>query len=339
MDDPLEAVFRQTLQRFVQSEVEPRAGEFDMDPAHPGLAGLISKARDLGLLSLRDPPEKGGGGLGLPGTAAALREVARGCAGVAAVLLVHHAATGPLIQTLRPRRVEGLAAPVLPGIAEASPDGSLRGTARFVLGGLRADSLLVFARGPDGVSGCYWVPTADTRIRRRPLHQAGLRACPAAEVVFEGARGERVAGDAAPIWQAPLASLRIGAAAVALGVADSARAVAAKYASERSQGGVPIIDHQQVRLLLGQMTVETRAAGALLGEACENPAGDAPLAAKIAASEAAMRASTDAVQILGGYGYMRDYGLEKRMRDAALLLAWPEVNQEALLGVAPPPER
>lgn len=332
----------QALERFTRGEVGPRAIEFDADPLHPGIRDLVSRARDLGLLSLQVPAEQGGCGMDPSGYAAATREIARGCAGVAALLMVHNACTTPLLRAEVALPADGLLAPVLPGPVAADDHGVLRGTARHVPGGLRADAFLVFARRPDdrGPAGCFRVPAGDPGLRRRPLRgQGGLRVCQGAEVTFEGVRGDAVAReDASDSLQETLqTALRIGAAAIALGIADAVRAAAARYASQRYQAGALIIEHQQVRLLLARMGLETRAAGTLLREACEAPGGELPLAAKVVASEAAMRASTDAVQILGGYGYMRDYGIEKRMRDAASLLPWPDVNEEAMLALAVPP--
>ena len=153
----------------------------------------------------------------------------------------------------------------------------------------------------------------------------GLRGAPAASITLTSAAAQtdRPAhdGDTAAM-DAPqaIALLRAGTAAIARGIARHAYALALEYATARRQGGVAIIEHDAVRDMLAEMVVRL---------ACPPPtdmAAAPALAAKILASDAAAASTTDAVQVFGGTGYMRETGIEKLMRDAKYCQLFPEPN-------------
>lgn len=127
----------------------------------------------------------------------------------------------------------------------------------------------------------------------------------------------------------------LASAAAAAGLMRAATSEAYRYAADRYQGGRQILDHSHLRDLLGRMSAEGTTAVALVEQAATSPTDtDAVLATKIAVTGAAVRVCTDAVQILGGYGYMREFGLEQRLRDAATIARLPFSNLHANLVLA-----
>ena len=153
-------------------------------------------------------------------------------------------------------------------------------------------------------------------------HQLGLRSAAAARVSLSGATAEPAPQPAATA-AASLTLLRAGSAAIARGVARRAHEMALEYAQTRLQGGVAIVEHDAVRQMLAAMSVGLTTAPTPAGAELDETA---TLAAKVAASDAAVAAATDAVQIFGGSGYMQETGIEKLMRDAKYLQLWPEPN-------------
>ncbi|MGV1049426.1 MAG: acyl-CoA dehydrogenase family protein, partial [Solirubrobacterales bacterium] len=153
-------------------------------------------------------------------------------------------------------------------------------------------------------------------------HQLGLRAAAAARISLSGATAEPISQPAAAA-AAGLTLLSAGSAAIARGVARRAREMALEYAQIRLQGGMAIVEHDAVRQMLAAMSVGLATAPAPAGVELDETA---TLAAKVAASDAAVAAGTDAVQIFGGSGYMHETGVEKLMRDAKYLQLWPQPN-------------
>ena len=132
------------------------------------------------------------------------------------------------------------------------------------------------------------------------------------------------------------ALLELGAAAACAGIICASLSASAEYAEQRYQGGDLIGRHQQVRLMLGEMMASREAAFVLLEGAAGNEDRELPLAGaravRLLLAERALRCACDAVQLHGGYGYMREQGMERLMRDASCLQAWPVPSRQALLG-------
>lgn len=296
---------RRSVAEFTAAEVSSRALRLDAGTDPDGLPGILRKVDEFQLRSLTSPEV----GLDLGGLAAAVEELATGCAGVATLVLLHNLGGGAAV-------------PVLPRLqaSRRDPRWLLEGEASFVPGGATADGLVVFSD-----SACFHVPAAAAEVR--PVRQSGLRVCRSASVTFRGAEATLLAeGDEATRRRERLErELLVGLAAVAVGLARGTHDAALAYARQRRQGGRPIVEHSAVQTMLSKMIVGIESSRALIQAACEDPSNRRlPAVAKIVASEAAMQATTDGVQILGGYGYMREYGMEKRMRDAAMLLSCPE---------------
>jgi alkylation response protein AidB-like acyl-CoA dehydrogenase len=173
----------------------------------------------------------------------------------------------------------------------------------------------------------------------------GIRGSPTAELVFDGVRVPAdhlvgAEGDGFDIAMRTFERSRPGIAAQAVGIAQGALDVAAKYATERVQFGRPIGEFQMVSAMLADMDAATESARAVLYRACaEIDAGSAAASrwaamCKLVAGDAAMRVTTDAVQVLGGYGYISEYPVERMMRDAKVTQLYEGTQQIQRLVVA-----
>jgi len=231
----------------------------------------------------------------------------------------------------------------------AQADGSefmLNGTKAWITHAGLADFYTVFARtsgDPDGRDrargiSCFHVPAQTPGVNAaEPEHKMGMRASVTAQVNFESAAipadhlvGEQDRGFA--IALAALDSGRLGIAACSTGVAQAALDVATAYARERQQFGRPIIEFQGLSFMLADMATSVAAARSLYLAAARRkdaglPFGRQAAMAKLFASDTAMKVTTDAVQVLGGYGYVEDFPAERLMREAKVLQIVEGTNQ------------
>jgi alkylation response protein AidB-like acyl-CoA dehydrogenase len=254
---------------------------------------------------------------------------------------------------------EQLGAYCLSEPASGSDAAAMRATAKasgtdYVLDGVKAwishagqaDFYTVFARtsgdheGPDRARGisCLHVPARTPGVSAAPAeHKMGMRASVTAQMVFDGARvpaGHLVGGEGNGFSLAlsALDAGRLGIAACATGVAQAALDAAVGWARERRQFGRPIADFQGLSFMLADMATAVEAARALYLSAARRkdrglPYGPQAAMAKLFASDAAMRVTTDAVQVLGGYGYVEDYPAARLMREAKVLQIVEGTNQ------------
>ena len=194
--------------------------------------------------------------------------------------------------------------------------------------------------GPARASGitCLHVPAGTAGVAAAPPeHKMGMTASPTGQMIFSGARvpaEHRIGdeGDGFGIAMSALDSGRLGIAACSVGVAQAALDAALAYAAGRSQFGRPVASFQGMQFLLADMATAVEAARALYLSAARRrdaglPFGTQAAMAKLTASDAAMRVTTDAVQVLGGYGYVRDYPVERLMREAKVLQIVEGTNQ------------
>lgn len=223
-------------------------------------------------------------------------------------------------------------------------DGGYRidGRKVFISNGSLASVVTVFGRLGEGPLRedvvCLAVP-ADTPgfSVGSVFDKMGQRACPAAELVFDEVEvpADHLLGAEGSGWQLNrmvMSMTRAPVGAIATGVARSAYEQALTYAEARVQGGRPIVGHQVVQTLLADMAIRVAAARHLVLDAVRSIASGKPdlklsSMAKTFASDAAVANATDAIQILGGYGYMREYGVEKLLRDAKLTQIYEGTNQ------------
>jgi acyl-CoA dehydrogenase len=349
--------------RFAQEEILPIAAQYDrMGEVPPGIA---AKAKSAGLMNVTIPTEYGGMGYGAFESAIVAEELGAACAGISTTILVSSLALTPLqiagteeqkSQFLRPVAEEAkLAAFCLTERHAGSdaaaikttalPDGDdyvINGQKCFVTNGGLAEIMTVFAltdpeRGPRGVSALV-VPGDAPGIRVTKVEdKLGQRASNTVELAFENVRVPRAnllskPGRGFSIALRTLDFGRSGVAALSVGLARAALEHATVYARERQQFGTPIMTNQGISFVLADMAVKVDAARLLTWRAAwmvdqglKSTAQSAM--AKCYASDTAMTATTDAIQIFGGKGYMRDYPLEKLMRDAKLLQIYEGTNQ------------
>ena len=333
---------------FAARELRPIAAEWDEREAYP--SGLLAKAAGVGLTSYAIPTKYGGGGADAVTSALIAEELSWGCAGLASTIQATMFPVRPLVrfgsEAQRERylpllaREQGTLAAIafteahagsdLAAIrAEARRDGDrymVTGEKMYVTNGGIADVTLVFAK-LDGAITAFVVEPDDPGVRAgREERKLGLRASYTGSLILDEASfpKDRVVGAEGQGFDIALdffQASRPQVAAGAVGVARAAFEHGAEYAREREAFGRPIISRQGVGFKLADMAMEIEAARLLVWRACVavDAGEDAGLLgsyAKAFAADTAMRATTEAVQVLGGAGIMRDHPVEKWMRDA-----------------------
>jgi alkylation response protein AidB-like acyl-CoA dehydrogenase len=238
-------------------------------------------------------------------------------------------------------------------------DWIIDGSKRFISQGSVADLITVFAATDESGAGgadaetprhrrltCFIVEKGtDGFAVERVEHKMGIRGSPTAELSFRGVRlpdANRVGevGDGFSLAMRTFERSRPGIAAQAVGIAQGALEAAARYANERKQFGRPIADFQMIQAMLADMDAGTEAARQLLYKACTEIEAGAPDAArwsalcKLVAGDTAMRVTTDAVQVLGGYGYIDEFPVERMMRDAKITQLYEGTQQIQRLVIA-----
>jgi alkylation response protein AidB-like acyl-CoA dehydrogenase len=333
---------------FAANELRPIAAEWDAKGEHP--PALLAAAAALGLTSYRIPREYGGGGVDAVTGAIVAEELSFGCAGLAAPIGATMFPVRPLVrfgteeqrQRYLPRLAseEGCLAAIAFTEQHAGSDlNALRTTARrdgdawvlngekcYVTNGGIAEVTVLFARSGAGISA-FLVEGDDPGVGLgRKEDTLGLRASHTGSLVLEDARipGGRLLGEEGEGYAVAIDFFehsRPQVAAAAVGLARAAFEYATGYAREREAFGKPLIAKQGVSFKLAEMAIEIETARLLTWRACAalDSGEDAVLlgsCAKAFAADTAMRATTDAVQILGGAGVMRDHPVEKWLRDA-----------------------
>jgi acyl-CoA dehydrogenase len=348
---------------FARAEILPIAAEYDRKAEVP--PGIIQKAKKAGLLNVTIPEEYGGMGYGALQSAIIAEELGAACSGISITLLVNGLALTPLVlfgteeqkeRFLRPvaqnARLAGFCLTERQAGSDAAslrttalPDGNdlvINGQKCFVTSGSQADILTVFAltdpdRGTRGASAIIVPADTPGLTVTKVEDKMGQRASNTAELTFENVRvpQSNLLGKPGRGFGIALQVLdfgRSGVAALSVGVARAALEHAVAYAREREQFGAPIINNQGVSFMLADMAMKVEAARLLTWQAAWMvdrglKATEQAAMAKCFASDTAMAVATDAVQIFGGYGYMKDYPVEKLMRDAKILQIYEGTNQ------------
>nr|WP_206039515.1 acyl-CoA dehydrogenase family protein [Rhodococcus sp. HNM0563] len=233
--------------------------------------------------------------------------------------------------------------------AQATPGGyRINGSKAWITNGGKADFYTLFARtsdtGSKGIS-CFLVPAGtDGLTFGKPEEKMGLHAIPTTAAHYDDAfvpaeRRIGAEGQGLPIAFSALDSGRLGIAAVATGLAQAALDEATAYAKERKAFGKAIIDHQGLGFVLADMAAAVDSARATYIDAARRKDAGLPYSrqasvAKLVATDAAMKVTTDAVQVLGGYGYTRDFPVERFMRDAKITQIFEGTNQIQRLVIA-----
>ena len=360
---------RELAHAFATNEIRPVAWRYDRDSVFP--EELVRKAWELGLMNAYIPERYGGPGLGALDGALLDEELAWGCSGVQTTLGCNAlAATALLVagsEELK-RRFLGrlIEAPRLASFCLSEPGAGsdvaalatravrrgdryvISGAKSFVTNGSHADFYVVFAKtdpdaGRAGIS-CFVVPRAAGVVLDRHEDKMGQRASDTAALSFPEVEvpSDHLVGnenDGFGIAMAALDRTRPGVAAMAVGVARAAFEFARDYASERIQFDRPIAAHQAIQFMLADMATEIEAARLLYWRAaCALDGGERATLlsahAKRFAADTAMKVTTDAVQVYGGYGYMTDYPVEKLMRDAKVMQLFEGTSQIQRLVIA-----
>ena len=333
---------------FADRELRPISREWDEREDFP--AELLAKAAGAGLTSYAIPAEYGGGGVDAVTSALVAEELSWGCAGLAGTIQATMFPVRPLLvagtDAQKERYLRRLASEngVLAAIGFTEPHAGtdlaamramarrdsdayiLTGEKSFLTNGGIAEITVVFAK-LDGRITAFLVERGDPGVSPgRKEAKLGLRASYTGSLVLEDARipADRRLGAEGQGWELALDFFRASrpqVAAAAVGLARAAFEEASAYAREREAFGRPLVAHQGVSFMLADMGMEIDAARLLAWRACEalDRRGDASLLgsyAKAYAADTAMRVTTDAVQVLGGAGVMRDHLVEKWMRDA-----------------------
>jgi len=367
-----QVLLRDAVRVIADERVAPRAAEVDTTGEFPEDLRRLLATQDI--LALPFPEEYGGLGGELLSVCLAIEQLSRACATTGLILAVQELASLPILiagtdeQRARwlPRLASGerliafalteaeAGSDVAATRTRAVRDGDdyvLTGTKRFISHGSVADLITVFAlTDPDAPRharlSCFVVevPTAGFAVTRIE-HKMGLRGSPTAELAFDNVRVPAAnlvgaEGDGFGLAMKTFERSRPGIAAQAVGIAQGALEAATAYARDRRQFGQRIGDLQMVAAMLADMDAATEAARQLLYTACVEIDAGAPDAArwaalcKLVAGDAAMRVTTDAVQVLGGYGYIDEFPVERMMRDAKITQLYEGTQQIQRLVVA-----
>ena len=364
--------FRDTIAQIARERIAPRAAEIDERGEYPyDLRELLAEHDVLGLPF---DTEYGGTGTGTLMLNVAIEEIAKACASTALILMIQELGTLPirlfgsdeLKSRFLPRCASGEWSPAF---ALSEPDagsdpGGMRTRAvkdgdEWVISGTKnwitnlgiADFYVVFAV-TDPQAGHSRGITAFVVEADRPgfsvgklEKKLGIRGSPTGQPIFDGVRvpEENVVGEVNHGFRVAMATLdrsRLGAAAQALGIAQGATDYAAAYARERRQFGQPINSFQAIQFKLADMETQCAAGRELLYQACarvdrdERDVGKYTAMAKLFCSDAAMRVTVEAVQVLGGYGYVKEYPVERMMRDAKITQIYEGTNEIQRLVIA-----
>jgi alkylation response protein AidB-like acyl-CoA dehydrogenase len=364
--------FRETIRQIAHERIAPRAAEIDERAEYPHDLRQLLAEHDV--LGLPFEVEHGGTGTGTLMLNMAIEEIAKACASTALIVMIQELGTLPIIlfgteqqkQRFLPRCASGEWSPAF-ALSEpeagSDPGGmrtrAVKDGAEWVIDGTKnwitnlgiADFYVVFAV-TDREAGHSRGITALIVEADRPgfsvgklEHKLGIRGSPTGQPIFEGVRvpEENVIGEPGQGFKVAMATLdrsRLGVAAQALGIAQGATDYAAAYARERRQFGQPINSFQAIQFKLADMETQCAAGRELLYQACAKiDRGDADLGkysamAKLFCSDVAMQVTVEAVQVLGGYGYVKEYPVERMMRDAKITQIYEGTNEIQRLVIA-----
>lgn len=353
---------RQLARDFAEAELRPHVERWDRDRALD--AEVLVALSQLGFFGMLLPESAGGLEFELPMYTAVLEELAWGEPTIALTLSIHSAFVGNLIlrhgsEEQKDRWLEPLALGEVIGCFALSEAGAgsdaaalearaartgegwvLDGTKMWVTNARVANLAIVAARTDEDAIGLFLVPTDSPgyEVGEREMTM-GMRAVEVSTVQLREVELEADAllGDPGQGFRYAMEALdlgRIGIAAQAVGLARAALEYAVRYADEREQFGRRIREFEGIQFKLAEMATRIEAAAALTRRAAAAPSTAVSSMAKFFASETAMWVTTQAVQIYGGYGYMRDYPVEKLMRDAKATEIYEGTNEIQRLVIA-----
>jgi acyl-CoA dehydrogenase len=348
--------YKQLANEFAQNEIAPRAHEIDQNGEFP--QNIVQMAFELGLVNVLVEEEFGGLGLTVLDACVIAEELGRACAGIGITILANDFAQAPLLVAGSDKQKETYLKPMTKELSfaaggffnceqalsyEAVADSYvINGRLKRVSNATLAKWFCLLAYAKDSGDATIFIVPKDavgvTVASSKPT--LGLLADSACEVNFVNVSATKdnvigQLGDGLSIAQMAMARLYPLWAALSIGVAASALASSTKYAQERIAFGKPIADNQAIAFMLADMAKDIQAARLLTWQAAwladNAKASDASQKAMIAhaqATQTAMKTAIDAVQIFGGYGYSKEYPVEKLMRDAKMLQIYPSDTRQ-----------
>lgn len=364
---PLSAEERQLLdsvQALCRDEIAPRAAAYDRSGEFPW--DNVRAINALGLNAVFVPEAYGGAGLGYAAYLACVREISAACASTGIIWATNFHGIKPLIdfgteeqkRRLLPRVAEGAIVALAITEPEAGSDATrmttrfapegddivVTGGKTFITNGDVADLVLLFGKwselgnGRAAISALFLEKDTPGFTVLRKEDKLGHRASSTAALAFNDCRVPRTnllgsPGDGLPLLLAALNKSRPSVAAHALGIARAAFEDAVAYINERRQSGRRIVEFQGIQFLLADLATDLAMCEtwlwhvAALIEAGESDIGTEASMLKMRASDLAMRIATEAVQLHGGYGYIKDFRVERLLRDAKITQIWEGTNQ------------
>lgn len=359
-----ERMLIESVRQLARGKIAPRAAHYDASGEFP--RDNVKAINELGLNAMFIPEAHGGAPVSYAAYLECVREISKACASTGAIWATNFHATKPLIdfgseeqkKRLLPVMAKGGLASLVITEPTAGSDATgmktrftadgehivVDGTKTFITNGAFADLYLLFGKwseigdGRDAISALVLEKgTPGLRVVREE-DKMGLRASSTAALAFDGCRVPRAnllgkPGDGLKILLASLNRSRPSIAAHALGIARAAFEDAVAYINERRQSGRRIVEFQGVQFMLADMAAELALCEAWLWHVArlvDGGSADFGVEAsmlKMRASDLAMRITTDAVQLHGGYGYCKDYRVERLMRDAKITQIWEGTNQ------------
>jgi alkylation response protein AidB-like acyl-CoA dehydrogenase len=355
---------RELTRAIAREQIVPLAAQVDEAELYP--AEALRQLGQAGLMGLYVPAAYGGAGLGALAFCLAVEEIAWACASTAVIYLVQYAAGYPIVshgtEAQKERYLPRLAAGEITAALSISEPGAgsdaasmtttavrkgdrylLNGTKMWVTNGSQAGLLTLFAtvdraRGHKGVTAFLVEPTFPGFALGKLERKMGIRGSPTValhlsncEVPVENRLGEEGQGFRVALGALDRSRPAVGAQAV--GIAQAALDAATAYAKERRQFDRPIADFQGIQFMLADMAMHAHAsrllvhhAAALVDRGVTGTALESSMA-KCFAADTAMKVATDAVQVFGGYGYTREYPVERFMRDAKITQIYEGTNQ------------
>lgn len=350
-----QALLQRTVRKFAQDVVAPGAIERDETKTWP--AEIVRQLGEMGLMGVTVPEQWGGAGMDMVSYTLAIEELSRAEAALTVIMGVNNSLVCGLLKDFgSDDQKEKYLVPLAKGeqlgafslsepqagsdatrlVCRAERNGDfyhVTGTKNWVSNGIHSNVVIVFAITDPGAKrpgvSCFIIEKGwDGLTVGKPEDKLGIRASDTCELYFEDVKvpvSNRVGeeGEGIHLALACLDGGRIGIAAQALGIAQSSLDHALAYAQEREQFGKPIMEFQAIQFKLADMATEIEAGRLLVHQAAfakdqGQPFGQLAAMAKLFCSEVAMRASTQCVQIHGGYGYIRETGVERLMRDAKI---------------------
>jgi acyl-CoA dehydrogenase len=360
---------RELAHNFAEKEIRPVAWEYDRDGTWP--QEIIEKAWEVGLMNIHVPEEYGGPGLDFVSGALIEEEFGWGCSGIGTSLAANGLAMTPVLlggsHEIKKKYLGMLTEePKLASFCLTEPDAGsdvsgmkttakkvgdkyvINGSKCFITNGSYADWYTVYAKtdpdaGHRGISA-FVVPRDDTITIDKKEDKMGQRASNTATVTFNETEvpADHLLGEENKGFKLAMMTLdrtRPGVAAMAVGIGRAAMEFAAEYSKERVQFGVPIAMHQAVSFMIADMATKVEAArlltwkaARLLDQGVRNTLACSH--AKRFAADSAMEITVDAVQVFGGYGFIKEYPVEKLMRDAKIMQLYEGTSQIQRLVIA-----